>query len=55
MDAVYEGGVIKPKDKLDLPEKTVIRIRIENHFFGMLGKWRIDTQKLMDELRDLHG
>lgn len=55
IDALYEDGVIKPKGKLDVPEGTMLRIRVENHFFGMLREWHVDTEELMDELRKLHG
>ncbi|ADC64381.1 Protein of unknown function DUF104 [Ferroglobus placidus DSM 10642] len=29
IEAVYEDGVFKPLEKVDLPEKTKLRIRIE--------------------------
>ena len=29
IEAVYENGVFKPLEKLDLPEKTKLRIKIE--------------------------
>ncbi len=29
IEAVYENGVFKPLEKVDLPEKTKLRIRIE--------------------------
>ncbi len=29
IEAIYENGVFKPLEKLDLPEKTKLKIRIE--------------------------
>ena len=29
VDAVYEGGVLKPKRPLDLPERAEVRVTIE--------------------------
>jgi predicted DNA-binding antitoxin AbrB/MazE fold protein len=29
IDAVYEGGVLKPKEPLDLPEQAEVRLTIE--------------------------
>ena len=29
IEAIYEDGVFKPLEKVDLPEKTKLRIRIE--------------------------
>jgi len=50
IEAVYENGVLKPLEKLDLPEGTRLRIRIE--IFGLLKGWKVDPQKLKEELRE---
>ena len=52
IEAVYEKGVLRPLRKLDLPE--CVRVRIEG-IYGLLRDWRIDAQKLKDELRNMHG
>ena len=54
VEAVYEKGVLRPLEKLDLPEGTRVRLRIER-IYGLLKDWKIDPQKLKDELRELHG
>ncbi|RLG79686.1 MAG: DUF104 domain-containing protein [Thermoprotei archaeon] len=54
VEAVYEKGVLRPLEKLNLPEGTRVRLRVEG-IFGLLKDWRIDSQKLKDELRKLHG
>jgi predicted DNA-binding antitoxin AbrB/MazE fold protein len=54
IEAVYEKGVLRPLEKLDLPEGVRLRLRIEG-VYGLLKDWRIDPQKLKDELRGLHG
>lgn len=54
IEAVYEKGVLRPLKKLDLPEGVRVRMRIEG-IYGLLRDWRIDSQKLKDELRSMHG
>ena len=54
IEAVYEKGVLRPLEKLDLPEGIRVRLRIER-IYGLLKDWKIDPQKLKDELRELHG
>ena len=54
IEAVYERGVLRPLRKLDLPEGVHVRVRIEG-FYGLLREWGVDTQKLKDELRSMHG
>ena len=50
VEAIYENGVLRPLKKLDLPEGTRVRLRIEG-IYGILRDWDIDPQKLKDELR----
>ena len=50
VEAIYEGGVLRPLKKLDLPEGARVRLRIEG-IYGILRGWDIDPQKLKDELR----
>ncbi len=54
IEAVYEKGVLRPLEKLDLPEGARVRLRIEG-IYGLLKGWGIDPQELKDELRKLHG
>jgi len=54
IEAVYEKGVLRPLEKLDLPDGIRVKLRIEG-IFGLLKDWEIDPQKLKDELRKLHG
>lgn len=54
IEAVYEKGVLRPLRKLDLPEGARVRVRIEG-FYGLLREWRVNAQKLKDELRSMHG
>ena len=54
IEAVYERGVLRPLRKLDLPEGVRVRVRIEG-IYGLLREWRVDAQKLKDELRSMHG
>jgi len=54
VEAIYEGGVLKPLEKLNIPNGVRVRIRIEC-IYGLLRDWKIDAQKLKDELRSIHG
>ncbi len=54
VEAVYEKGVLRPLEKLELPEGARVRVKIEG-IYGLLRGWRIDPQRLKDELRSLHG
>ncbi len=53
IEAVYEKGVLRPLQPLQLPEGARVRIRVE--IYGMLRGWRVDPQALKDELRGIHG
>jgi len=54
VEAVYEKGVLRPLEKLELPEGARVRVKIEG-IYGLLRGWGIDPQRLKDELRSLHG
>ncbi|MCE4604704.1 MAG: antitoxin family protein [Aeropyrum sp.] len=54
IEAVYEEGVLRPLRKLDLPEGARVRVRIEG-VYRFLSEWKVDAQKLKDELRSVHG
>ncbi len=54
IEAVYEKGMLRPLERLDLPEGARVRVRIEG-IYGLLKDWDIDAQKLKDELRSIHG
>ncbi len=53
VEAIYEGGILKPLRKLNLPEKSRVLIKVE--VFGLLKEWDVDPQKIKDELREVHG
>ena len=38
--------------RLDLPKGA--RVRVEG-FYGILREWKVDAQKLKDELRSMHS
>ena len=54
--ARYEGNVLKPLDKLDLIEGEEVDIELKKRsLFGLLRTWKIDSQSLKDELREING
>ena len=55
IEVVYENGVFKPLEKVNLREGEKLKIEIKNRIFGILKDWKIDAQKLKDELREIHG
>ncbi len=55
MKARYEGNVLKPLDKLDLIEGEEIEIELKKRsLFGLLKTWKIDSQSLKGELREIN-
>ncbi len=56
MRARYENNVLKPLEKLDLKEGEEVDIELkEKSLFGLLKGWKIDSQSLKDELREING
>jgi len=55
IEAVYEKGVFKPLSKIKINEKERVRIEIKKNISGILENWKINTQKIKDELREIHG
>jgi predicted DNA-binding antitoxin AbrB/MazE fold protein len=54
--AIFENNVLKPLDKLDLLEGEEVEIELKKKsIFGLLKGWKIDTQSLKDELREIDG
>ena len=54
--ARYEDNVLKPLGKLDLIEGEEVDIELKKRsLFGLLRKWKIDSQSLKDELREING
>jgi predicted DNA-binding antitoxin AbrB/MazE fold protein len=54
--AIFENNVLKPLDKLDLLEGKEVEIELtKKSIFGLLKEWKIDTQSLKDELREIDG
>ncbi len=40
--------------RLDLLEGARVGVRVKG-FYGILREWKVDAQKLKDELRSMHG
>jgi predicted DNA-binding antitoxin AbrB/MazE fold protein len=54
--ARYENNVLKPLGKLDLKEGKEVDIELKNKsLFDLLNGWKIDSQSLKDELREING
>ncbi len=54
VEAVYEKGTLRLLEKLKLLEGVKVKIKIEG-IYGLLKDWKVDPQKLKDELRSVHG
>ena len=55
MKARYEDNVLKPLDKLDLIEGEEVDIELKKRsLFGLLRTWKIDSQSLKGELREIN-
>ena len=55
--AVYENDVLKPLEKLDLPEKTEVRLTIKKSFSKLLDEIgeieaREDVDSVLKEMRE---
>ena len=55
LDVIFEKGVLKPLEELNLKDGQRLRVIIESQLFGMLRDWKVDAQKIKDELREIHG
>jgi len=57
IEVVYEGGVFKPLQKVELKEGERLKIETEDvsHLRGKYGKRKIDLQELRDEIYDRRG
>jgi len=55
LDVIFEKGVLKPLEELNLKDGQRLRVMIESPLFGMLRDWTVDAQKIKDELREIHG
>ena len=54
--AIFENNVLKPLDKLDLLEGEEVEIELKKKsIFGLLKGWKVDTQSLKDELKEIDG
>jgi predicted DNA-binding antitoxin AbrB/MazE fold protein len=54
--ARYENSVLKPLVKLDLMEGEEVDIELKKKsLFGLLRGWKIDSQLLKEELREIDG
>lgn len=55
LDVIFEKGMLKPLEELNLKDGQRLRVIIESQLFGMLRDWKVDAQKIKDELREIHG
>jgi len=46
---------MKTLEMVELKESERVKIAIRKSVFGILKGWNVDTQKLKDELREIHG
>ncbi len=54
--ARYVDKVLKPLGEIDLKEGEEVEIELKKKsIFGLLRGWKIDTQSLKDELREIDG
>ena len=54
--ARYENKVLKPLGEIDLKDGDEVEIELKKKgIFGILKGWKIDTQSLKDELREING
>ena len=54
--AIYENEILKPIGKLDLKEGEEVEIEVKKRgMFGILKDWKVDSQRLKEELRNIHG
>jgi predicted DNA-binding antitoxin AbrB/MazE fold protein len=54
--ARYENKVLKLLGEIDLKEGEEVEIELKKKsIFGLLQGWKIDTQSLKDELREIDG
>lgn len=54
--AVYENNVLRPLEKLNLKEGEEVDIELKRRsLFGLLKGWKVDSQSLKDELREING
>jgi len=55
IEVVYEGGVFKPLQKVELKEGERLKIEIVedvSHLKGKYGREKVDLQELRDEIYD---
>ncbi|MHA1632400.1 MAG: antitoxin family protein [Candidatus Freyarchaeota archaeon] len=55
IDAVYEEGVFKPLGRVELKDGERVKVEVRRNIFGILKGWKVDTQKLKDELGFQYG
>ena len=54
IEVIYEIGVFKPLERVELKDGEKVKIEVRKNIFGILKDWKVDTQKLKDELREIH-
>ncbi len=55
IEVVYEGGVLKPLQKVELKEGERVKVEIVediSHLRGKYGKRKVNLQELRDEIYD---
>jgi len=54
--ARYKNRVLKPLGEIDLKDGEKVEIELKKRgIFGLLKGWKIDSQSLKDELREING
>ena len=54
--ARYENKVLKPLGEIDLKDGEEVKNELKKKgIFGLLKGWKIDSQSLKDELREING
>ena len=54
--ARYGNRVLKPQGEIDPKDRDEVEIELKKRgIFGLLKGWKIDSQPLKDELREING
>ena len=54
--AIYENNVLRPLEELDLREGEEVEIEVKKMgLFGLMKGWKVDSQALKNELREING
>ncbi len=54
--AIYENNVLRHLEELDLREGEEVEIEVKKMgLFGLMKGWKVDSQALKNELREING